>query len=475
MGEITVKWRPQPRQLTFLRACGLAHPFDGGAPTKPKARVIGYGGSAGGGKSDALLMTGVIAGLTYPGIKVGYFRRTFTQLDGPGGAIMRSHELLNGWARWNGQQRRWTLPTGAIIQFCYCDSEKDVFNYQSQQFDIVLFDESTHFLRFQYRYMLTRNRATTNNPGFIPFMAMATNPGNVGHMWFRTEFIDIGEFEEPHEVEVETGQFETHIFIPAKLSDNRKLEQRNPTYRKDLETQPEIIRKQLLDGDWDALAGQYFPEWNRNVHVVKPFEIPKWWQKFRSLDYGLDCTACHWWAVDESGHLYIYRELHQSGLTLSKAAAKILEMTPADEQILYTTASPDLWNRCQDSGTSGEEIMRRAGLFGLVKADSRRVEGWRQLREYLDPYELDQNVVDANLKIFSHCTRAISHLPALLHDEHNPEDAASEPHEITHAPESIRYGVMSRPPLRSLTPQEQEERRLKRRQRMAGRNTVTGY
>ncbi len=450
--EIVICWRPQPRQLTFLKACGLEPPFTGGLSTKPMARVIGYGGAAGGGKSDALIMVGVVGGLTYPGIKVGYFRRTFPQLNGPGGAIMRSHELLSGQAKWHGGDRRWTLPTGSIIQFCYCDKEKDVFNYQSQQFDIVLFDEATHFLRFQYRYMLTRNRATTDNPDFVPFMAMATNPGNVGHMWFRKEFINIGDFEEPHSVEVEPTKYEVHMFIPARLSDNQKLERRDPNYRESLEAQPEIIRKQLLEGDWDAMAGQYFPEWNRTIHVVKPFKIPGHWKKFRSLDYGLDCTACYWYAVSESGKLYIYRELWQSSLTLSKAAKKILDMTPDDEQIMYTVASPDLWNRRQETGVSGEEIMHRAGLYGLRPANSDRIPGWRQLREYLDPFEVEEGVLDAKLGIFSHCINVIEHLPALMHDDNNPEDAADEPHEITHSCESIRYGVMERPPLRSLTP-----------------------
>ena len=74
-----------------------------------------------------------------------------------------------------------------------------------------------------------------------------------------------------------------------------------------LEAQPEIVRRQLLEGDWSVFAGQYFKEWRPDIHVVEPFEIPRWWRRFRSLDYGLDCTACYWWAVDQSGRCYIYR------------------------------------------------------------------------------------------------------------------------------------------------------------------------
>src|SRR5690606_13931290 len=121
--------------------------------------------------------------------------------------------------------------------------------------------------------------------------------------------------------------------------------------------------------------------------VVEPFEIPRWWKRFRSLGYGLDCTACYWWAVSPEGKLYVYRELYKPNLTLTEAAEIILSMTPKDEIISYTVASPDLWNRRQDRGISGAEIMAHAGLKGLIPADNRRVPGWRALREALKPYD----------------------------------------------------------------------------------------
>lgn len=446
--RIEIKWQPQPRQLTFLRACGLSHPFEGGKPQAPAARVIGYGGAAGGGKSDSLLAVGIVAGLTYPGINIGYFRREYPQLEGPGGAIMRSQELMSAWCKWNGTQRRWRMPTGSVLQFCHAKDESDVYNYQSQQFDILLFDEGTQFTRFQYRYLMTRNRAT--KPGVIPFTAMGTNPGGVGHQWFLSEFVEIGAPEQTHDVEVEPGVLERHIFIPAKLSDNSILERRDPGYRATLEAQPDIVKRQLLDGDWTAFAGQYYPEFRRDIHVVKPFEIPAWWQRFRSLDYGLDMTACYWWAVDPQGKCYIYREFYQPGLRLSEAAKKILEMTPEGEEIGYTVASPDLWNRRQETGFSGMEIMSDEGLY-LSKAKHDRIAGWRALREYIAPFEDEQGVLTAHLVIFDHCINLIKSLPLLMHDNNKPEDAASEPHDITHGPESIRYGIMSRPPITVLT------------------------
>ena len=443
--KLEIRWQPQPRQLTFLRACGLSHPFEGGPPGKPAARVIGYGGAAGGGKSDSLLAVAIVAGLTYHGINIGYFRREYPQLEGPGGAIMRSQELMSAWCKWHGGQRRWVMPTGSVLQFCHAKDEDSVYSYQSQQFDILLFDEGTQFTRFQYRYLLTRNRAT--KAGVTPFAAIGTNPGGVGHQWFLSEFVQPGPPEQVHQVEVEPLIYEDHIFIPAKLSDNAILERRDPGYRATLEAQPEQIRKQLLDGDWDSFEGQYYPEFSRNIHVVRPFELPDYWNRFRSLDYGLDMTACYWWAVDLHGKCYIYRELHQPGLNLSQAAAKIAEMTPPGENITYTVASPDLWNRRQETGESGMEIMIRAGLSGLRRANNARVPGWRVLREYLAPYQDEQGITTARIQIFDTCRNLIRCLPLLQHDKHNPEDAAGEPHDITHGPESMRYGIMSRPPL----------------------------
>jgi phage terminase large subunit len=469
--DITIEWAQQSRQMSFLRACGLSHPFEGGGPTEPRADVIGYGGAAGGGKSDALLMAGIVAGLTWPGISVAYFRREFPMLEGPGGAIMRSHELMSGWAKWHGGQRRWTLPTGSILQFCHCKAEEDVFNYQSQQFDIVLIDEATQFLRSQYRYLRTRNRATRD--GVIPFMGLATNPGNIGHLWFQSEFVDPGPPEVVHEVEVEPGVFEKHMFIPAFLSDNVILEQRDPGYRQRLEAQPEIVRRQLLHGDWSVFAGQYFKEWRPDIHVVEPFTIPHWWKRFRSLDYGLDCTACYWWAVDQSGRCYVYRELYQPDLILSEAAKRIRELTPAHEHIDYTVASPDLWNRRQDTGVAGYELMVQAGLIGIIRADDRRVPGWRLMREYLKPYTDEQGVEVARLAVFDTCHNLIRTLPALIHDTHNPEDVSDACED--HAPESVRYGIMSRPPLTVEEEERDRRRKWKKARTKPVISEITGY
>ena len=452
--RIEVQWWPQPRQLTFLRACGLAHPFDGGEPGRPVADVIGYGGSAGGGKSDSLLLAGIIAGLTWPGINVGYFRREYPQLEGPGGAIMRSQELMSGWAKWNGTQRRWTLPTGSILQFCHCKDEADVFNYQSQQFDILLFDEATQFLREQVRYLITRNRAT--KPGIVPFTAMATNPGGIGHSWYKKEFIDPGVVEQPVMVEIEPGQYEKHIFIPAKLADNQILEKRDPGYRRRLENQPEDIRRALLEGDWDVFTGQYFRQFRRDKHSIDPpFMPPPHWRRFASIDWGYAAPcAVLWHAIDPAmGRVITYRELYVTQMQASDLAAKVAEMSKLDngkyEEISYVKASPDMWQerglgRNVSEGESIAETIRnvwyKLGFEAhLEPADNRRVMGWTRVREYLKDAPDGLPWWQAN----STCTNLLRTLPEMIHDSRNVEDIDGNCED--HAVESLRYGLMSRP------------------------------
>lgn len=448
MQELTIHWFPQPKQLRFLRACGLAHPFDGDRPTKPEAEMIGYGGAAGGGKTDGMLAAGIIFALTYPGSRIGYFRRRYTELQGPGGAIMRSQELLTpalGTRAYNQQHRRWTFPNGSILQFCHCENEDDVFKYQSQQFDVLLFDEATQMTWFQVSYLQSRLRSVR---GYPTFCGLATNPGNVGHVWFRDFFVKAGPYEQPNVVEIEPGRHKVTMFIPSKLEDNRILEKADPTYRRRLEALPENDRRRLLEGDWDVFDGQFFSEWRYELHVVEPFVLPETWTRYRVMDYGLDMTAVYWVAIDTLGNAYFYKELYESNLIIREAAQKIREMTLPNESIRATYAPPDLWNRRQDTGRSAADIFAENGVY-LTKADNNRIDGWLAMKEWLKPEtvrdeQTGETIQKTRLKIFSNCRNLIRCIPLLQHDENNPNDVATDPHEITHAPDACRYFCIMR-------------------------------
>jgi len=197
-------------------------------------------------------------------------------------------------------------------------------------------------------------------------------------------------------------------------------------------------------GEYGIPGGVYFDEFRTDIHVIDSFNISNRWRRYRTIDYGLDMLACYWIAVDINNKAYVYKELYQSDLIISKAAKAILDMTKADEDIYQTFAPPDLWNRRQETGKSAAEIFMDNGVF-LTKADNDRVQGWLNLKEWLDPYDDEQGITTASLVITRNCTNLIRTLPQIQKDEKNPNDVATEPHELTHAPDAIRYFIAGRP------------------------------
>lgn len=452
--EYKLRWKSQPRQLKFLRACGLAHPFDGGKPRQPAADIVGYGGAAGGGKSDALMMAAIIYCCTYTKAKIGYFRRTFVQLAGPGGAIMRSEDLLHGLAKYNEQKRRWKFPNGSILQFCYLQRDQDVHNYQSQQFDVILFDEATQFTSFQVNYMQSRIRSVR---GYPTFCAMATNPGGIGHYWFKTQFVKAGEEEEPHDVEIEPGKFRSHIFIPATLSDNHILEKMDPKYRKKLESMPQMLRQQLLDGDWDVAEGMAFTEWRTHIHVIPPFKIPDDWIRFRSADWGYSKPYCiGWYAIDQDGRIYKYREMYGwggrdnvgSNEDPSVVARKIMKAEKG-EKIAYAVCDDAMFGGRQDkSRPIGEQLNvifggKHTHFVPVGKGKGSRVSGKTELHTRLRVPEIGEAEEEPMLLFFNTCYHTIRTIPNLILDENNPEDIDTTLED--HAYDETRYAMMSRP------------------------------
>lgn len=449
--NIRIEWLPQKKQLKFLRACGLAHPFDGGSPKKPIADLIGYGGAAGGGKSDALMGAAIVYALTYPGSRIGYFRQTFTQLDGAGGAIARSLELLSAHAKYNGGKHEWVFPNGSRLRFCYLSRDADLPNYQSQQFDCLLFDEATQFTWHQINWMQQRLRSVK---GYPTFSALATNPGGQGHYFFKNFFVKSGEAETTRKVEIEEGKYKKIVFIPSRLADNQILEQADPEYRKKLEALPETLRKQFLEGDWDVAEGMAFTEWREHKHIVVPFPIPDEWIRFRALDWGYAKPYCvGWYAVDFDGRLYKYRELYGWGgrddvgtkEDPEDVAKKIMKMEDG-EKIHYAVADDAIFGSRQDnSPTIAEQFATAFASKGVHwtpvgKGPGSRISGKVEMHHRLKWKEVDDVPM---LQFFNHCRHSIRTIPNLIMDDHNPEDVDTTMED--HPYDETRYACMSRP------------------------------
>ena len=413
--EPVLNLRPNPKQEQFFLA---------------QARHVGYGGARGGGKSWAMRWKFVLLALNYPRLRLLLLRRTLPELRE--NHVIPLLQDITGFARYREEEKVFIFPNGSRLKLGYCDAENDVYQYQGQDYDVIGFEEATTFTEAQVQFLLTCNRTTRKD--FKPRAYYTANPGGVGHNWFKRLFID--------RVYKGKERPEDYVFIPARVYDNFALMESNPEYLEILDNLPEDLRRAHRDGDWDVFVGQYYKEWRREIHVIPAFEIPPWWKRFRCLDYGLNRTACYWIAVSPDNMYYAYRELYEPDLNLSQAAKKIVAMTPQDEEIAYTVASPDLWRRRQETGVSGIEVMFKAGLTGLVRAKHDRVMGWRVLREFLAPFEDEQGVKVARLRFFENCVNAIRTLPMLIHDEHNPEDVSDKCEDD--AGEAIRYAVMSR-------------------------------
>ena len=418
-----------------------------------------FGGAAGGGKSFGQLVDGLLYALKYPKSKQIIFRRTFPDLERS--IIRTSLEFYpRSVASYNSSKHTWKFTNGSIIDFGYIDNENDVYQYQSAEYDVIRFDELTHFTEYMYTYMISRCRGANPYPKHIK---SSTNPGGVGHSWVKERFIDIGEPNKIHNKIQEDGSITTITFIPSLVQDNPFLVDNDPGYITRLQNLPEKEKKALLYGDWDIFDGQFFTEFKRSTHVIEPFVIPKSWRRYRTRDYGLDMCAVLWIALDWNMNAYAYKELYESNLIVSEAARKINEMT--NEDIYCDYAPPDLWNRNRDTGKSTVDIFAESNQY-LTKADNNRITGWLAVHEWLKLREDEQGIQKPKLFIFSNCTNLIRTLPALQHDEKNPNDVATEPHELTHIPDALRYfctmyqlpnSIQRRLPEGNYTPTELED------------------
>ena len=429
-----------PRQKAFLTA---------------DANEILYGGAAGGGKSFGQFIDTVLYAGKYVGSKQLLLRRTFNELER---SIIRIFEnnLPRSLFKYNQSKHTGKFLNGSLVDFGYIDNERDLKQYQSSEYDVIRFDELTHFTEEMYVYMLSRLRGTAPFPRF---MKSSTNPGGVGHTWVKARFIDPMQPNVVQEFFDKDGDsLGTRVFIPARVQDNTFLMRNDPGYLRNLKNLSDRDQRALLYGEWDLFDGQYFDNFNRDVHIIDPIfergKPPADWQFYVSIDYGLDMLAAllvgvapgnRYYVVDEfyDGNQHPDKEHTHKGLIVSEAAAKIKELCKG-----YTVrrifAPPDLWGRSKDTGKSVQEVFRENGV-PLWRVDNNRVAGWMVLKERLQVHEDEQGGLTADLKIFSCCRNLIRTLPALGVDPHNPNDAATEPHELTHAPDALRYFFAGRP------------------------------
>lgn len=190
-------------------------------------------------------------------------------------------------------------------------------------------------------------------------------------------------------------------------------------------------------GEWGVGGGQFFSEFRSDVHVTEPLPLADGVRIYRAIDYGLDALACLFIAVDSMGKATVFREVYAHDLIVSAAAEAIRDASEGLD-IYRTFAPPDLWSRQKDSGKSIAMLFEQHGV-PLSAADNNRVGGWMALKEWLKVTTAPDGSEDARMKISRGCENLIRCLPSLLSDKKRIGDCATEPHEITHLPDALRY------------------------------------
>jgi len=233
-----------------------------------------------------------------------------------------------------------------------------------------------------------------------------------------------------------------HLIVITTHHDNAFLEIKQRAAIESLKNTDIEKWKQLAEARFIKSGGSYFHEFSREVHVCEPFELNEYWRRIFVMDYGLDKLAGYWVAINEQGKAFFYKEVYESDLIISDAALKIKDMTYED--IYQYLAPPDLWNRRQETGKSAAEIFDESGIY-LEKTINNRINGWLDVKEWLKPYKDEQGILTADIQIWSNCENLIRCMSQIKRDEKKPNDVASEPHELTHAPDALRGFCAGRP------------------------------
>jgi hypothetical protein len=439
------------------------------------ATEVLYGGAAGGGKSHLIRIAAIVWCASIPGLQVYLFRRIRDDLvknhmAGPKG--FRS--LLAGWSLCGfveiveDEIRFWN---GSKIYLCHCKDEKDIYKYQGAEIHVLLIDELTHFTESMYRFLRNRVRMVglilpKEYEGQFPRILCGANPGNIGHLWVKVTFVTAApEYEIWRTPAAEGGM--NRQYIPARLEDNPSMMEDDPGYELRLEgLGSATLVKAMRWGDWDVIEGAFFDCWDRSRHVVKPFEVPKDWARFRSGDWGsAKPFSFGWWAVASDnmrlssgiwiprGAMVRYREWYgcvpgkaNTGLKLhaEKVGAGLAEREAGDT-VPHGVLDPAAFS--EDGGPSiAERITKGSGhKIHFRPADNKRVSqrgamgGWDQMRARLVGDDDGRSMIF----VFDTCRDSIRTIPALQHDASRPEDLDSDGED--HAADDWRYACMSRP------------------------------
>lgn len=427
---LELKIKLQPKQKEFREALD-------------KYSTVGFGGARGGGKSYALRNIFLIRRFEYPKSTGAIFRKSYPELFANHiQPMFQEHPGLRTY--WSEAKKILTLPNGSTLQFCHCSNESDLSLHQGREWADLGFDEAGQTSEQIIRTLQGSNRSSI--PGTPVRTALTMNPGGPNHGFLKRIFIDrrFNERERPND----------YHFIQSLISDNKALTENDPDYVHRLNTETsEALRKAYLYGDWEILAGQFYSELRRDAHIIDPFHIPEHWNRFGALDFGYNHPAAvGWFATDEDGNTYLYRELVKAQMRADQIAEFMLQF-PETKDMTFS-AGHDCWakrssvvNQAQGNPPTIAEEFLAHGIH-LKHAVIDRVAGAAHLRSYL---ALRGEKQKPRFYMFKTCPISYDTISRMVHDPNRVEDVLKvdaiegDPTTGDDAYDMVRYGLMSRP------------------------------
>lgn len=268
-----------------------------------------------------------------------FLRRELTELLQTIALSQIFFKAVDPGAKYDREHHIWTFSSGYKYQFGHCKDPLDYTKYIGNAYTAICFDEVIQFSKTQYEYITARLRSgdpvlskmlkvrCCSNPGGSPVYCNDDHP-----QWVRDRFVDPapeGEKVLRRTIKMEDGTTETltRIYLPGKLSDNP-----DPAFARRYELQlrdrPAHIRKSWLEGDWYYVAGTFFGEdFDKSLHVTRPFKLPHDWPVFRAMDWGFKSPGVvGWYTIDGDGNLYQFEELYFQGLTDKRVAERVRDI-----------------------------------------------------------------------------------------------------------------------------------------------------